>query len=226
MQKINLLPDDLAPTGLSGEVILFIRKSTIGLGLLILFFFLLVITARFELARESKILAKMMGQVKESDLLAENIEDLNKRQAALTQELADINGYLSTGLAWSKKLKQLSAVMPEEVGLSRISFVRKGAKIGEGQEKEVLSLKGSLIPLEGIAPINTLSAFVNKLKADREFFPDFDDLLISEVRKFEKSDIEVIGYKDAEDLSTDKPTSVEKIKADVMAFEISLVIKK
>ncbi|MEK6714618.1 MAG: hypothetical protein AABY43_01055 [Candidatus Omnitrophota bacterium] len=226
MQKINLLPADLAPTGLSGEVILFIRKSTIGLGALILLFFLLGTALRFEFTRESKILAKMMGKVKESDLLAENIEDLKKRQAALKQELADINGYLSAGLVWSKKLKQLSALMPEEVGLSRISFVRKGAGIGEMQEKEVLNLKGSLIPLEGIAPINTLSAFVNKLKADKEFFPDFDDLLISEVRKFEKSDIEAIGYKDAEDLLTDKLTSVEKIKADVMAFEISLVIKK
>ena len=226
MQRINLLPDDLAPTGLSGEVILFIRKSTIGLGLLILLFFLMGTAARFELARESKILAKMMSKVKDSDLLAENIEDLKKRQVALKQELADINGYLSAGLVWSKKLKQISALMPEEVGLSRISFVRKGAKIGEGQEKEVLNLKGSLIPLEGIAPINTLSAFVNKIKQDREFFPDFDDLLISEVRKFEKSNIEVIGYKDAEDLLTDKLTRAEKIKADVMAFEISLVIKK
>lgn len=226
MQKINLLPADLAPTGLSGEVILFIRKSAIGLGSLILLFFLLGTALRFEFTRESKILAKMMGKVKESDLLAENIEDLKKRQVVLKQELADINGYLSAGLVWSKKLKQISALMPEEVGLSRISFVRKGAGIGERQEKEVLNLKGSLIPLEGIAPINTLSAFVNKLKADKEFFPDFDDLLISEVRKFEKSDIEVIGYKDAEDLLTDKLTRAEKIKADVMAFEISLVIKK
>lgn len=226
MQRINLLPADLTATGLSGETILSIRNSAIGLGILISLFLLLGTAAHFELSRESKILAKMMGRVKESDLLAENIGDLKKRQVVLTQELAEVNGYLSAGLLWSKKLKQLSAVMPEEAGLSRISFVRKGAGIGGTQEKEMLNLRGSLIPLEDIAPINTLSAFVNKLKADKEFFSDFDDLLIGEVRKSEKSNIEVIGYKDTEDLLSDRLSAADKIKADVLAFEISLVIKK
>lgn len=220
MQKINLLPADLAPAALSGELILLIRKTALVLGSLMLLFFLVWSVIRFEIAREGKILAKMMDKVKESDLLAENIEDLKKRQVSLRQELIDLKGYLSSGLVWSTKLKQISVFLPPEVGLSAISFSRRGQR---GAQKEALNLKGFLVPVENIAPINTLSTFVNKMKQDKEFFSDFDDLLISQVTKIEKSDIEA-GYRDPGDPSG-RISRVDKVKADIMAFEISLVIK-
>ncbi|MDP1853631.1 MAG: hypothetical protein Q8L26_05470 [Candidatus Omnitrophota bacterium] len=217
MQKINLLPADLAPAALSGELILLIRKTALVLGSLILLFFLVWFVIRIEIAREGKVLAKMMDKVKESDLLSENIEDLKKRQVSLKQELAGLSGYLSSGLVWSSKLKQISAFLPPEVGLSAISFVRMGQR---GAQKEALNLKGFLVPIENIAPINTLSAFVSKMKQDKEFFSDFNDLLISQVTKLEKSDIEA-GYSDP----SGRIGRVERVKVDIMAFEISLVIK-
>lgn len=217
MQKINLLPADLAPAALSGELILLIRKTALVLASLMLLFFLVWFVIRIEIAREGKVLAKMMDKVKESDLLSENIEDLKKRQVSLRQELADLSGYLSSGLVWSSKLKQISVFLPPEVGLSAISFVRRGQR---GAQKEALNLKGFLVPIENVAPINTMSAFVNKMKQDKEFFSDFDDLLISQVTKIEKSNIEA-GYSDP----SGKIGRVERVKVDIMAFEISLVIK-
>lgn len=223
MQKINLLLADLGPKGLSNEAALILRKAALVVGVLIALLFLTVLVLRIELARESRILSKMMSKVKESDLLAENIEDLKKRDAVLKQELAGIDIYLAEGLSWSKKLKQLSRLMPYETSLSQINFIRKDVKSGQ---REMLNLRGSLLPLRGTAAINTLSAFVNKIKQDKDFFADFDDLLISEIRKAEKSSIEVIAYKDQQELLANKVSKAGRVNLDVMAFEISLVLKK
>lgn len=223
MQKVNLLPADLAPTGLSSELIRVIRKTALALGCLLALFLLIFFLARFELIRKNNILSAVMEKVKESDLLAENMEDLRKRRSGLVQELRDLDVYLSGGLIWSKKLRQLSAVMPEEVSLSRISFVRNDTGTAG---KELLNIKGGLLPLADTPPINTLSSFINKLKQNKDFFPDFVDLLVTEIKKVEKSKVDVIVHKDLNDFLANKVTKIEKFNVDVMAFEISLVIKK
>lgn len=212
MQRVNILPADLAPSGLSAETIILVRKCAMGLGILLFLCFLPWSILRFELARERRILNKITGTAKEWGLLAGNVEALKKKHGALKQELDDINKYLSAGLVCSKKLRQISVLMPRGVSLSRIAF--RGNSI---------ELKGSLLPQETVTPINALSNFVNKIKQDKEFFVDFSDLLMQEARKFEKAEIAVVGDKDIEDFLADRPVKVEKVKADVMAFEISLV---
>lgn len=201
MKKINLLPRDLASKGLglSEEFILYIRKVAIGLGGLVLVLILLGVGLRIEFTRRSNILEEIMTKIKESDLLTENIEDLRRRVVDLRQELADINDYLSGGLVWSEKLTQISLLMPNEVWLNRMSF--QGQDIAR-DTKEYLNLSGALVPLEDRPPISVLSAFVSKAKEDKEFFADFQDLLVSEV------------------------STAKKDKVDIMKFEIKLAIKQ
>ena len=189
MQKINLLPEDLAPPGLNAELLLILRKAAMGLGVLIAVVSLVGFGMRLELARKNRILSKIMIKVQESDLLTENIEDLRSRAGELEQELADINVYLSGGLIWSQKLLQISALMPKEVWLNRLNFQRTGGA------KEFLDLEGALVSLEGIPSINILSSFINKIKADKDFFKDFDDLLVTEVNTDKKEDVEIMNFK-------------------------------
>jgi Tfp pilus assembly protein PilN len=188
MQKINLLPKDLAPPGLSEELVSSIRKVAIILGAGVIILVLLGGILRIELARKNKILSKIMTRVKESDLLAENIEDLKRREESLKEELDNIEVYLDRGLIWSNKLIQISNIIPEEVWLTRISFKR------EKDKKENLNIQGALVPLADTPAINVLSAFMNKLKEDEEFFSDFEDLLIREIRTSTKKSIDIMEF--------------------------------
>ena len=143
MQKINLLPEDLAPPGLNEELLLVLRKAAMGLGILITIVVIVSLGMHLELARRNRILSKIMTKVQESDLLTENIDDLRFRVSELQQELVDINVYLSGGLRWSEKLFQISALMPEEVWLGQMTFRRTGGP------REFLDLGGALVSLEG-----------------------------------------------------------------------------
>ncbi|PIQ88511.1 MAG: hypothetical protein COV72_07735 [Candidatus Omnitrophica bacterium CG11_big_fil_rev_8_21_14_0_20_42_13] len=193
MENINLLPADLAPPGFSPEAVSVIRRAALVLGLILFVLLFIGIILRFEVNRKNKILSDIMGKIKESDLLAENIEDLRARAGILQDELNNIKGYLYGGLVWSRKLRELSLVMPDEVWLGQLSF-KMVFDDRAGAGGQFLNLKGALVPLKGESPIDTLSAFVNKLKQDTGFFEDFSELLITDIRMSEKNKVDTMNF--------------------------------
>lgn len=209
MQKVNLLPSELASVGINPEVAFCMRRSAIILAVLAVVLILAGVGIRVEFNREVKVLADISAKVKEKDLIAEGIEDLKDRESQSAKELDDVNAYLNPGLMWSKKLIQLGLIMPEEVWVEKLTYKReytsrgglpakgprpKGAGNDEDEKKEFVNLSGALIPAKDLPPINTLSGFVNKLKSEKEFFSDFDDLLITDVKTAKKDKLEVMGF--------------------------------
>lgn len=190
MQKVNLLPPELAPAGISPDLAAVIRCCVFALAVLLGALLIFATVLRVEVSRKRAALSKITSKIKESDLQAENLEDLRHKQRGLAKELEDVQLYLTPGLLWSKKLIQLGKIMPEEAWLAKLSY-KKGV---DPAGKESLNLSGALAPLKDVPFIDALSSFVNKLKADKYFFGDFSELLISEVKTGKKEKIEVMEF--------------------------------
>lgn len=191
------MPGDLVPGGIRREIVVFIRRMAVGLAVMVALLVGAGFGLRWVLTWQQKSLDKIMARVKESDLLSKSIEDLKAEHRRLIRDLGNIDVYLNRGIEWSQKLVQISRIIPEEVWLTKLSF-KKGHN-GD-KENDLLSIKAGLVssPNVGAAdgnrpPIGLLSRFVNKLKRDREFFSDFDDLSIAEARGAKKDGIDIMA---------------------------------
>ena len=191
MAKINLIP--LEMRGLKQETPLSVNLG-IALKILValnIFFFAGGIALRFISWSRVKGLDLIVAEYQRAEGLSRKMHAIKQEQEKLSAELSSLKGHMKRDILWSEKLKQLSQIIPADVWLNSISFKRNP---GKDSLKRVLSIKGSLRPLDKGSFIVVLSKFINVLKEDKVFLEDFESPVLTDSRTELQDGVEVMSF--------------------------------
>lgn len=180
---INLLPEQEITRAIDRNEI--IRRSLYGLAsafaLIALLYIVFAVNMKIKRSRFVNLESKYQNYIdlrNEVQTLKEDIYSLNKGFGL-------INESLFKKFFWSEKLLNISEIMPDELWLNSI-------KIGRGNE---IKLQGFLLPVSTEErPIAVLSRFMRRLQENKEFFKDFSEVSLVDVRSVSAKDKEIFEF--------------------------------
>ncbi|MDI6605880.1 MAG: PilN domain-containing protein [Candidatus Omnitrophota bacterium] len=110
------------------------------------------------------------------------LEDFNKKYAAMSEDIEAIRGLGEKRIEWAQKLDRLSLDLP--AGIWFRTLVLKPGQF---------SLEGSVISLQK-EEINQIKEFIENLKKDDYFFKEFDNLELSSVERRVLGSYDIIDF--------------------------------
>lgn len=191
MAKVNLLYSETSKAKkaiASAPQIQKVPIFTLSLSIIVL---LIGISLRLVNMFQERGLNKVISRYQQAENLAGKFKELKKEQEKLNQEINFVDGYLKREILWSTKLNQLRSLIPKEIWLTQLSFERKE---GEELNANSLFLKGGLVPQNKSSPIGTLSKLINQIKEDKEFFIDFDNPILTDLRTEIRKNVEIMAF--------------------------------
>ncbi len=181
--KINLLPESEIARALDKNEI--IRRSIFGLlstlAFIAIFFIIFGINMRF---KRSKFVT-LEGKYKNYVNLKTEVQTLKDNIHALNKEFGLINSSLFKKFFWSEKLLNISKIMPREIWLRTIRI----------DKNDKVKIQGLLLPSSSEErPISILSRFIRSLKEDKEFFKDFSEIALVDVKSISVKDKDIYEF--------------------------------
>lgn len=188
MIDINLVPSSLRKKSSVGVFVFFpldlpanaLLGAAAGLSLLILTHVLLLLVLVFNaatLAVYKSAWHKVLPDKTAIDSLGTQVRDLKKKE----KEITDITSGKAGG--WSHKLNVVSDSLPQAMWLRKIVIDAAGMSI----EGSVISQKQN--------EVNTVSTFVNNLKADALFVQDFGSVELDSIQKLRRGPTDTADFK-------------------------------
>lgn len=183
--KINLLPEQEQAANLNKREIT--KRLLYGVFPVLAFtaaiFFILTVSLNLEKSKFAVMNNKYQNYVN----LKRDVQKLKEDVYSLNKESALINSSFFKKFFWSEKLLFLSEIMPAELWLKTIRV---------GKENEI-RLQGFLLPssvAEERRPISILSNFIRSLQENEEFFKDFSEILLVDVKSVSTKDKDIFEF--------------------------------
>lgn len=115
----------------------------------------------------------------------ENLRDINKKYAGITSQLSTINEFAKNRIIFSHKLKGLSAVIPDNVWISRLnieeeSVQKKGKK--DSEQAKILYLSGFVMAEREDAFV-IVQSFIKELENEPLFVGNIESIKLSSISK-------------------------------------------
>lgn len=183
--KINLLPEQEQVANLNKREIT--KRLLYGVFPVLAFtaaiFFILTVSLNLEKSKFAVMNNKYQNYVN----LKRDVQKLKEDVYSLNKESALINSSFFKKFFWSEKLLFLSEIMPAELWLKTIRV---------GKENEI-RLQGFLLPssvAEERRPISILSNFIRSLQENEEFFKDFSEIVLVDVKSVSTKDKDIFEF--------------------------------
>lgn len=183
--KINLLPEQEQAANLNKREIT--KRLLYGVFPVLAFtaaiFFILTVSLNLEKSKFAVMNNKYQNYVN----LKRDVQKLKEDVYSLNKESALINSSFFKKFFWSEKLLFLSEIMPAELWLKTIRV---------GKENEI-RLQGFLLPssvAEERRPISILSNFIRSLQENEEFFKDFSEISLVDVKSVSTKDKDIFEF--------------------------------
>lgn len=183
--KINLLPEQEQAANLNKREIT--KRLLYGVFPVLAFtaaiFFILTVSLNLEKSKFAVMNNKYQNYVN----LKRDVQKLKEDVYSLNKESALINSSFFKKFFWSEKLLFLSEIMPAELWLKTIRV---------GKENEI-RLQGFLLPssvAEERRPISILSNFIRSLQENEEFFKDFSEISLVDVKSISTKDKDIFEF--------------------------------
>lgn len=183
--KINLLPEQEQAANLNKREIT--KRLLYGVFPVLAFtaaiFFILTVSLNLEKSKFAVMNNKYQNYVN----LKRDVQKLKEDIYSLNKESALINSSFFKKFFWSEKLLFLSEIMPAELWLKTIRV---------GKENEI-RLQGFLLPssvAEERRPISILSNFIRSLQENEEFFKDFSEISLVDVKSISTKDKDIFEF--------------------------------
>jgi len=126
-------------------------------------------------------IAKIEDDWKLTEPLMNEREALMQQKQELSDFLVFIGEHLQKGMLYSKKLSELSRIIPREIWLRELSLKTETKDV---QKTFFLEVKASIGYLKNDEDmLRKINEFVERLKNDKPFFKDFDSLSLSAIQK-------------------------------------------
>jgi len=172
--------------------------------------FLILTLSGFSLFQQIKLKKERERLAKTEELRI--LEPLYKDEVTLTKneidtlkpKLAVIDNLVARRRFWSKKMNQVSWLLPEKIWLTNVEVQEKeevvNKKVGnkvisEKTSKSFLMIKGSAVSLEGEERLQAIANFMATLKGNKRFFADyFEDLKFVSCSSREIGDFDVMDF--------------------------------
>lgn len=181
--NINLLPEQEAARALDRNEI--IRRSLYGLASIFVFIAFLYIVFAINMKIKKTKFVSLEGKYQNYIDLKNEVQALKENIYSLNKEYGLINSSLFKKFFWSEKLLSISEIMSGELWL-------KSIRVGSGKE---IKLQGFLLPgSTEERPISILSRFMRKLQENKEFFKDFSEISLVDVRSVSAKDMEIYEF--------------------------------
>jgi len=200
MLKINLLPPELRKKRKRSRVVVFELTQTF-LILIIVFeialflsFFLFV---NMKVANKQQDLKSVRSELERLQAQVKDVKKLEDDAKKLENRLKIINDLMFSRMQWSKKLNELSNLIPENIWLTSLSLGQQGAVSSGGGvsvTKNVLVLRCKSISYPGEKGINQVGVFMNNLKFSPSFFETFSDVEFLGTTSEKSGETEVINF--------------------------------
>lgn len=169
--KINLLPGEETIKSLTKEEITkrLLLGASIAVVLAAAIFVTLTINLTFKKSQNAALTTKYENYIN----LKNEVQELREDVHALNVESELINSLFFKKVFWSEKLLILSKIMPAELWLKTIQM----------DDESKMRLKGFLLPaFAEERPIAILSKFIRNLQENKEFFKDFSEISLVNVK--------------------------------------------
>lgn len=181
MIAVNFLPLDLrkkkkilpsVPSGLP------VKIFSITVGILIAVHLLLIIAimgGKFYLKTLTKMVNEKLPRTQEAANVTQEIRKLETEQI-------DIDQLFGKRIFWAQKLNIVSDQITTGIWLNRLIIT-----------ETLFSLEGTAVSLKG-EEMKMISSFLESLKAQADFFSDFDDLALKSIQRRSIKSIEVVDF--------------------------------
>ena len=180
---INLLPEqEIARVIDKNEII---RRSLYGLASAFAFIALLYIVFAVNMKLKRSKFVTLESKYQNYIDLKNEVQTLKENIYSLNKEFGLINASLFKKFFWSEKLLSISKLMPDDLWLNAI-------RVGRGNE---IKLQGFLLPgSTEERPIAILSRFMRRLQENKEFFKDFSEISLVDVRSISAKNKEIFEF--------------------------------
>ena len=181
--KINLLPGEEAAKGIDKNEI--IKRSVYGSSLIVILAAVIFLILTFNLIFKQTKNATLSNKYEEYASLKNEVQQLKEEVHTLDIESELINSLFFKKVFWSEKLLTLSKIMPPELWLKTIQM----------DNESQIRLRGFLLPaLVEERPISILSKFIRSLQEDEEFFKNFSEISLVDVKSIAEKGKEVYEF--------------------------------
>ncbi|MFB0506668.1 MAG: hypothetical protein ACETWT_08045 [Thermodesulfobacteriota bacterium] len=114
---------------------------------------------------------------------------------------------------WSRKLADLSGVMPEDLWLTDLSIktIEKRQKASKQVEKETyLTIKGVTLPIPGQEPLDSIAQLILALNGLKSFNQDFESVKLVYTHLSREKDRDIMEFELSSKLRDSSPLRKEK----------------
>jgi len=199
MLKINLLPPELKRKR-KKRVVVFEATQTLLILIIaceIIAFLSIYVFINARVGSKQKELKGIRTEIERLQAEVREVRNLEEDARKLERRLQIIDQLMFSRLSWSRKLNEISSLIPENMWLisltsSQESVSRPGG--GGSVVKNVLVLKGKVLALPGERAIDLIGRFINNLKFNPSFFETFGDIEFMGTTTEKISDKEVVSF--------------------------------
>jgi Tfp pilus assembly protein PilN len=114
---------------------------------------------------------------------------------------------------WSRKLVDLSSVVPADLWLTDLSIktIEKKKKASKQVEKETyLTIKGVTLPMPGREPLDSIAQLILELNASKSFSQDFEAVKLVYTHLSREKDRDIMEFELSSKLRNSSPMKGEK----------------
>jgi len=114
---------------------------------------------------------------------------------------------------WSRKLVDLSSVVPNDLWLTDLSIktIEKKKKASKQVERETyLTIKGVTLPMAGREPLDSIAQLILELNASKSFSQDFEAVKLVYTHLSREKDRDIMEFELSSKLRNSSPMSGEK----------------
>jgi|GEM_PF-2592308 len=180
MLKINLLPPELRRKKRK-KVVVFEPTQTFLI--LVVVCELLAFTGVYLMinttaGNKQKELNAINAEIERLKAEVRDVENLKSQALALEKKVQIIDELMLSRLIWSKRLNELSNLLPENVWITSLSISTQSvASPGGGPPvtKKVLNLTGKVLNPPGEKAVDLVGTFMNNMKTNPSFSAVFDE---------------------------------------------------
>jgi len=185
MIEINLLPDKYKKREIQLPDLGELKTVPIIIGIvsfLVTLYLILTIISTVK----SNTLNKLKNEWQSISVQQQEAAKLKGEMEGLEKKADLIDSLVAERLLWSKKLNQLSDLMIDGIWLEKLS-------LGKRKDKDVLILEGNVVSRKK-EETALIGEFMQKLRQDKTFFSDFEDIELESIKRRYMGETEVMQF--------------------------------
>jgi len=198
MLKINLLPPELRRKK-KRKIVVFEATQTLLILIIaceIVAFLGIYVFINVKVGSKQKELKEVRAEIDKLQSEVREVRILEEDAMKMEKRIQIIDQLMFSSLSWSRKLNEISNLIPDNIWLTSLSLNQQSVSLPQGGSaiKDVLVLKAKVIALPGEKAIDLVGVFMNNLKFNPSFFETFStvEFMGTTIEKIEEK--EVVGF--------------------------------